>query len=121
LAAVAVKTLVAKKALDPMVLDVRGLCGFADYFVICAGASRRMVVALAEYVLEAMAAAAVKPLGSEGMDEGNWVLLDFNDVVINIFNPELREFYNLEGLWAEAPRVSVDRFLKEKDPAPPLS
>ena len=119
LVARAVKTAVAKKAVDPVVLEVKGLCGFADYFVICSGSSRRHVLALADYLLEALEQAGVKPLGTEGREEGNWVLLDFNDVVMHIFSPELREFYNLEGLWAEAPRVPLEQFLKKTEATPP--
>ncbi len=103
----AVRTLVQHKGLDPVVLEVKELCSFADYFIICAGTSRRHVSALAQHLEEALARAGVKPLGVEGIPEGQWVLLDYNDVVIHIFLEELRSFYNLEGLWAEAPRTPL--------------
>ena len=104
----AARTIVARKGLAPVILEVKGLCGFADYFIICSGTSRRHVLSLAQYVEEALAAAGVKPLGVEGLQEGNWVLLDYNDVVVHIFIQALRDFYDLEGLWAEAPRLTLE-------------
>jgi ribosome-associated protein len=87
---------------------VKGLCSFADYFLICSGTSRRHVLALSEHLEEALGKAGVKPLGVEGLQEGLWVLMDFNDLVIHIFSQPLREFYNLEGLWGEAPRLFME-------------
>jgi ribosome-associated protein len=99
---------VAYKGLDPVLIEVSKFCSFADYFLICSGGSRRHVLALAQHVEEALAQAGVKPLGVEGLDEGQWVLMDYNIMVIHIFLEPLREFYNLEGLWAEAPRIQID-------------
>ncbi|MBM4276102.1 MAG: ribosome silencing factor [Deltaproteobacteria bacterium] len=104
----AVHTLTARKGLDVVVLDVKKLCSFADYFIIASGASKRQVMALADYVEEAVARAGAKPLGVEGIQEGVWVLMDYNDVVIHIFIESLRDFYNLEGLWADAPRITSE-------------
>ena len=103
----AVKTIDAVNGLEPVVLEVKGLCTFADYFLICSGTSRRHVLALAQRLEEALGQAGVKPLGVEGLQEGLWVLMDYNDVVIHIFFQELRQFYDLEGLWAEAPKTDV--------------
>lgn len=89
-------------------MDVRGLCSFADYFLVCSGNSRRHVSALAEHVEEALRAAGIRPLGVEGLQDGLWVLLDYNDVLIHIFSQPFREFYNLEGLWADAPRIFME-------------
>ncbi len=91
-----------------MLLEVTELCSFADYFIICAGGSHRHVLALAQHVEEALAQAGVKPLGVEGLEEGQWVLLDYNSMVIHIFLQPLREFYNLEDLWSEAPKTPID-------------
>ena len=102
------RTLDAYKGLDPVIMDVRGLCSYADYFLVCSGNSRRHVTALAQHLEEALAAARVKPLGVEGLQEGLWVLLDYGDVLIHIFSQPLREFYNLEGLWADAPRIFLE-------------
>lgn len=103
----AVKAITAHKGIDPVILGVKGLCGFADYFLICSGTSRRHVVALAQHLDEEMARAGVKPLGAEGLQEGHWILLDYNDLVVHIFLQPMREFYDLEGLWAEAERVDL--------------
>ena len=104
----ALRTIVARKGLEPVLLEVKGLCSFADFFIICSGASKRQVLALAQYVQEALAQAGVKPLGVEGIEEGLWVLLDYNSLVIHLFYQPLREFYNLEGLWADAPKTQID-------------
>jgi ribosome-associated protein len=95
------------KALEPVLLEVKKLCSFADYFILCSGGSKRQVSALAQQVEEELAKVKVRPLGVEGKEEGLWVLMDYNTVVIHIFFGELREFYDLEGLWAGAPRTSM--------------
>lgn len=104
----AVRTITRQQGLDPVIMEVKGLCAFADYFIVCSGRSSRHVLALARHLEEDLAAAGLKPLGVEGLTEGLWVLMDFNDVIIHIFSPALREFYNLEGLWSEAPQVIVE-------------
>ena len=91
-----------------MLLEVTKLCSFADYFIICSGGSHRHVQALAQHVEETLAQAGVKPLGVEGLEEGQWVLLDYNTMLIHIFLQPLREFYNLENLWSEAPKTQID-------------
>ena len=101
----AAQAIVDHKGLEPVILEVKGLCSFADYFIVCAGGSRRHVLALAQHLLESLAKVGARPLGVEGLEEGQWVLLDYNDLVIHIFSQPLREFYNLEGLWAEAPQT----------------
>lgn len=110
LVGLAVRTVSAHKGQDPVILDVRGLCGFADYFLICSGGSRRHVLALAQHLQEALEQDGVKPLGVEGLESGQWVLLDYNDVIIHLFIKPLREFYDLEGLWLEAKRVPAADF-----------
>jgi ribosome-associated protein len=104
----AVRTIVAHKGIEPVLLEVTEFCSFADYFIICSGRSRRHVLALAQHLEEAMARAGLKPLGVEGLEEGQWVLLDYNTMVIHIFMQPLREFYNLEDLWSEAPKTPID-------------
>ena len=113
--------MVDHKALEPVLLEVKNLCSFADYFILCSGGSKRQVSALAQQVEEELAKVKVKPLGVEGKEEGLWVLMDYNAVVIHIFFRELREFYDLEGLWAEAPRTSMTpspSAMSTTDPAP---
>ena len=104
----AVRTIVAHKGIEPVLLEVTEFCSFADYFIICSGGSRRHVLALAQHLEEAMARAGLKPMGVEGLEEGQWVLLDYNTMVIHIFMQPLREFYNLEDLWSEAPKTPID-------------
>jgi ribosome-associated protein len=91
-----------------VVLKVAEFCSFADYFIICSGGSKRHVLALAQHVEEALKQAGIRPLGVEGLDEGQWVLMDYNNVVVHIFLQPLRDFYNLENLWSEAPKTQID-------------
>jgi ribosome-associated protein len=104
----AIKTIVAHKGIDPVLLEVTQFCSFADFFILCSGGSQRHVTALAQHVEEALAQAGVKPLGVEGREEGQWVLMDYNTLVIHIFMQPLREFYNLEDLWSEVPKTELD-------------
>jgi len=99
-----VRTLQAKKAQDVVVLDVRELTSIADFFIICSGASHRQVAALASHLEEALKQQGWRPLGVEGSQEARWILLDCADVIVHIFYQPWREFYDLEGLWLEAPR-----------------
>jgi len=94
----------ARKAADGVVLDLRNLSDAADYFVIVSGTSDTHVRAIAEHVLETLAQHAMKAHHIEGLAGGRWVLLDFFDFVVHVFHPSLREFYQLEGLWSDAPR-----------------
>ncbi len=96
-----------KKAEDLVILDVHGMASFADYFVIMSGRSTRHVQGLATAVDDAMSSKRIKEATSEGLGEGLWVLLDYGDVVVHIFYHEVREFYDLEGLWHDAPRVDL--------------
>jgi ribosome-associated protein len=96
-----------KKATEVIVLDVRGMTSYADYFVICSGESERQVSATAEHVFEQLKAGGSSPLGFEGFEGGHWVLLDYGEVVAHFFHSEARAFYDLEGLWADAPREKV--------------
>jgi ribosome-associated protein len=85
-------------------LDLRGLSDFTDYFVIAGAESSRQVRALAERVEERLALADVRMLHREGAGEARWILLDYRDVVIHIFDEQTRQFYDLERLWGDAPR-----------------
>ncbi|MEM5787452.1 MAG: ribosome silencing factor [Syntrophobacteraceae bacterium] len=93
------------KALDLVVLDVSKLSSFADYFIICSGNSSRQVQSIAENVEEVLREGGTKPLGVEGKREGHWVLMDYGDVIVHIFYEPIRYFYDLESLWADAPRL----------------
>ena len=96
-----------KKAENPIILDVRGLSGVADYFVLLSADSDRQAAAIADAVDDRLTSLGAQRLGAEGRSGGGWVLLDFGDVVIHVMSPEARGFYDLEGLWADAPRVKV--------------
>lgn len=97
-----------KKATDVVMLDVRGMTSYADYFVIASGDSERQVTATADYLEQKLKEEFdARTIGTEGRETGNWVLLDYGEVVIHLFYAEVRAFYDLEGLWADAPRVSV--------------
>ncbi|WP_083682784.1 ribosome silencing factor [Archangium sp. Cb G35] len=97
-----------KKALDIVILDVRGMTSYADYFVVASGESDRQVSAMAEHVLKNLKETEdLRPIGHEGMDTGQWVLLDFGEVVSHLFFSEARSHYDLEGLWADAAREKV--------------
>ncbi|KFA90338.1 ribosome-associated protein IOJAP [Archangium violaceum Cb vi76] len=97
-----------KKALDIVILDVRGMTSYADYFVVASGESDRQVSAMAEHVLKTLKETEnLRPIGHEGMDTGQWVLLDFGEVVSHLFFSEARSHYDLEGLWADAAREKV--------------
>jgi ribosome-associated protein len=96
------------KAEDLIILDVRGLATFTDYFVIMSGKSTRHVQALAEAIERALRSKRVKESSAEGLAEGQWVLLDFDDVVVHIFYHEQRQFYNLEGLWSDAKLIDAE-------------
>lgn len=95
-----------RKALDLKVLDLAEVSDFTDYFLICSGTSERQVQAIADAVDAELRAEKVRPLHQEGMNGGNWVLLDYGDFIIHVFREETRRFYALERLWADAPEVT---------------
>ncbi len=103
----AMETLEENKAADVVGLDLRRLCDATDFFVVASGTSDTHVRALSNRVIAALEAANQKPHHVEGLAAGRWVLLDYVDFVVHVFHPTLREFYQLERLWADAPSVSV--------------
>ncbi len=94
-----------KKAVDVIVLELAGLTVIADYFVICSGESTTQVKAIAEFVEQECALVGIRPLGREGINFGHWILLDYGDVIIHIFEKETREYYSLEKLWMDAKSI----------------
>jgi ribosome-associated protein len=100
-----VDALLDRKAIDPVVLDLRGLSSATDYFVIVSGTSDAHVRGMAEHLVTALAPAGVEPHHVEGLQQGRWVLLDYVDFVVHVFHPELRDFYQLERLLGDAPVV----------------
>jgi len=94
-----------KKAADIVLLDVTALTSIADYFVICSGGSERQLAAIAEAIAERVADLGVKPHAREGSALSHWVLVDLGSVIVHVFAPPERDFYQLERLWAEAKTV----------------
>ncbi|MFH2124373.1 MAG: ribosome silencing factor [Pseudomonadota bacterium] len=108
LARICARVALDAKAEDLVVLDVKGISSFTDYFVIMNGRSTRHVQGLAETIEAEMRSKRINASHAEGMQEGMWVLLDFNDVVVHIFYHEQRKFYDLESLWHDAKAVNID-------------
>jgi len=104
------------KAIDLAILEVKKLSSFADYFVISSGSSDRQVQAIASHIEEKLGKQGLHPLGIEGKREGRWVLLDYGDVVIHIFYQPVREFYDLERLWSDAPKLELPPVRKPRKP-----
>ncbi len=95
-----------RKALDPVLFEVGKLSFMTDYFLIASGNSSRQVQSIVRHVTKRLKEEGFRPYGIEGLQEGHWVLIDYGDVVVHIFYQPVREFYDLESLWIEAPRVS---------------
>jgi ribosome-associated protein len=95
-----IKTLEDLKARDIKVLDVRGKTSITDIMIIASGTSGRHVKSTAEAVAFQAKLAGTAPIGSEGMDDGEWALVDLNDVVVHVMQPKVRDFYQLERLWS---------------------
>lgn len=91
-----------KQARDITMLDVRALCSFADYFVICTGETKRHIEAIWEGINEALRSRGVIPHHNEGTPESGWMLVDFGSVIVHIFAPSERDYYRLDKLWAKA-------------------
>lgn len=96
-----------KKAKDIIVLNVKRNSTFTDYMLICSGATTRQVQAISAAIQEFLKKSEIKPLGVEGEANGQWILLDYDDIVISVFEESLRAFYAIENLW-DAPRMSID-------------
>ena len=94
-----------KKAADIVLLDLAGLTTMADYFVICSGGSERQLDAIADGIVDGLRAEGVRPIGREGDAASHWVLLDFGGVIVHVFTPPERDFYELEKHWSEAKTI----------------
>ncbi|MCL4508414.1 MAG: ribosome silencing factor [Chloroflexi bacterium] len=104
-----VDILIDGKAEDTVLLDISGLSIIADFFIVTSGTSDRQVRALASRVIEKLAEEQIKPRRIEGLSDARWVVLDFGDVVVHVFTPADRRFYDLEELWGSA--VTIARVL----------
>jgi ribosome-associated protein len=97
-----------KKGLEPVLLDVRELCSYCNYQLVVSGRSERQVSAICEGVVTGLKDVGIKAIGTEGKSSGQWALLDFGDFLVHVFHHPIREHYDLEGLWIDAPRVELD-------------
>src|SRR4051794_27865380 len=97
-----------RKALEPILLDVRELCSFCNYQLVLSGRSDRQVDAIADGISAGLKQEGLRPIGSEGARTGQWALLDYGDFVVHVFLHSAREHYDLEGLWSDAPRVPIE-------------
>jgi ribosome-associated protein len=108
LAQVAVTLASDRKALDIVTLDLRGMIGYTDYFVICTGRTDRQTKAIHDAIHQGLKAEhGVLPRRVEGLSQARWILMDYLDVIVHVFTPEMREHYRLEQLWGEAPALSL--------------
>jgi len=105
LAKTIVDLMVAKLGEDVLLLDIRPVSMIADYFVICSGGSERQVQSIYEDILMALQKMGIRPLHSEGTATSGWVLMDYSSVIVHIFLPQTRRYYNLEQLWKDARTV----------------
>ena len=97
-----------KKAIDLVELDLRGVLGYTDYFVIATGGTDRQVKAIHDRIHEHMKKDhGLLPRRVEGLGESSWILMDYLDVIVHVFTPDAREYYRLEQLWGEAPKRTV--------------
>ncbi|MDD5476102.1 MAG: ribosome silencing factor [Syntrophales bacterium] len=90
------------------IIRVAELSSFTDYFIVCSGGSDRQVQAIADAIREGLKRENILPLGIEGERAGQWILMDYGDVVVHIFYEPLREFYDIEGLWSDAPAMELE-------------
>jgi ribosome-associated protein len=102
-----IRAVLGRKAANVVALDVSALTSIADVFIICSGRSSRQVSAIADHIERELRKEKIKPLSVEGISEGQWVLMDYGSVIIHVFFESVREFYDLEGLWSDAPRITL--------------
>jgi len=104
----AAEAALGRKAEELVALDVRELTSYAQFFLICHGTNSRQVIAIAEAICADLKASCGElPLGIEGLESARWVLVDFGDLVVHVFDEHLRRFYDIEGLWVDAPRLEL--------------
>jgi ribosome-associated protein len=106
---VAVEAAREKKGEHIKVLDLRGLTSFTDYFVVCSGSNQRQIQAIADEIQMRLKALGFLPLGMEGYDHAEWVLIDYGSFIVHIFAPQSREYYDLERLWRQAKAIDLDQ------------
>lgn len=105
LAIAAAEAIAARKGEDIVILDMSGISSYCDAFVVCHATNRRQVRAIAEGVVEDLKVKGHRTVGVEGLDASRWVLIDFGDVIVHVFDEPMRGFYDLESLWSDSPRI----------------
>lgn len=115
------RTAMEHRGQDIAILDMRDLMTLFDFFVIASGTSRRQLHAMSEHIDEALSQYGARRLGIEGFGDGRWILLDYGDVVVHLFDPETRAFYALEDLWAHARRIPLGPLDPATDAGPPAA
>lgn len=113
--AVAVKAADSKRAEDLVALDIHEMSIIADDYLILSAPTERQVIAIADEIIDKMAEAGFNLVNQEGRSEGQWVLLDFGDLIVHVFKTETREFYQLEKSWQAAPEVAIDQWIIKED------
>ena len=113
---IAVKAVDSKKGIDVVVLDIKSVATFTDYFLICSGDSTRQIQAIADEVQRNLAASGHRPAHIEGYDNAEWILMDYLDMVIHIFSRKARAYYDLERLWRDAKVLEVSKLLEPQEP-----
>ena len=111
-ALLAADIIMERKAVEPVLFNVGEMSSFTDYFLIAGGNSTRQVQSIERHLEKKMKENGFKSYGIEGELEGQWILMDYGDLIIHLFYQPVREFYDLEGLWMEAPRIEI----KDNDP-----
>jgi ribosome-associated protein len=102
-----------KKAVDLLVLDLRSVASFTDYFVLCSGSNVRQVQSIADGVEQELRTHGRRPLHTEGYSAAEWILLDYGDFIVHVFGAQARKFYDLERLWRDAGRVPLPDSLRQ--------
>ena len=103
-----VQVVLDKKAQDVVLLEISNVVSYADYFLICSGRSGIQVKAIVNAIEKSLKEQGIRPLHIEGLTEGRWVLLDYDELIIHVFLEETRYFYNLERLWRDVPRTTFE-------------
>ena len=104
-----------KQGKETICLDLRRFNALANYFILTSGTSERQVSAIANHVVSTLRDEKTKPYRVEGLNESRWVLVDYSDVIVHVFHQETRQFYNLERLWGDAPRISDSQEEEENE------
>ncbi len=109
----AIQSLQEKKGKDLCLIDIREISVLADYFLIASGNNRSQIQAMIDDVEERLGKAGFQPRNIEGYQTGNWVLMDYNDLIVHVFDKQNRLFYDLERIWSDGKRIDVESFLSE--------